>query len=330
MHLPTLSTVNILQWLRDTIPSQIGKTVLITGANTGIGYWTAHVFAQFGAQVILACRSTTKAEQAISRIREDHPNALCDSLSLDLASETSIQEAVQTIYDRYDSLDILINNAGISTDADSFDQHGIHSTFSTNHLGPFSFTVQLLPLILATPKARIVTQSSLTHHTCLRRPDFRQYVKPFNRQPHAYAHSKLANLLFARHLRTILRLGNYPQYSLAAHPGLTLTQINHLAHSTSCSDFVGDLTTCALNRMALRFANLSGFCQPYQIAGALPAIYAAACDLNPDDFYFGPNRLFELSGMPTRAKLSGLAKCPNLAQSLWEISEEYTKIKAKV
>ena len=329
-HLPTLSTVNILHWMQENIAEQSGKTILITGANSGIGFWTAHIFAQFGAHVILGCRSKQKAKATVSVIRQDYPNAKLDTVEIDLADQKSIKQASQDILSRFQSIDALIHNAGISSSADEYDQNGINLTFATNHLGTYALTAHLLPLLLANPSSRVVTQSSITHRLHLSKPRFDRYLTPHTTQNHAYADSKLANLLFARHLQRLLRRNGYTQSSLAAHPGLALTQINQHSHSLHYTDFLTDIKEGAFNRLGLRTANALGLCQPFQIAGALPAVYAAVCDLNSRDFYFGPNGTLGLLGIPTATDTSRYAKCPNLASQLWKLSEKITGLKIKM
>ena len=329
-HLPTLSTVNILHWMQENIADQSGKTILITGANSGIGFWTAHIFAQFGAHVILGCRSTHKAIDAVSTIKQDYPNATLDIVEINLADQESIKQASRDILSRFQSIDIVIHNAGISSPATEHDQNGTNLTFATNHLGTYALTAHILPLLLANPLSRIVTQSSITHQLHFLRPRFDRYLTPHTTQNHAYADSKLANLLFARHLQRLLRRNGHPQFSLAAHPGLALTQINQLSHSLHYTDFWSDIKEGAFNRLGLRTANALGLCQPFQIAGALPAVYAAVCDLHSRDFYFGPNGTLGLLGIPTACHTSRYAQCPNLASQLWQISEKMTGLKIKM
>lgn len=322
--IPTLTTTHITTWLRENIPSQKGKTALVTGASDGIGFWIASVLAQFGAHVHLGCRNKNKTQHAINLIKQDYPKAECSILQLDLTDPVSIERACNHMYDHADSLDILINNAGISANPDSFTEDGLDLTFATNHLGPYALTARLLPLILATPAARIVTQSSLTHRLFFSPPDFMQFCHRYQPQQHGYAKSKLANLLFAYHIDSQLLQEGYSQRSLAAHPGLTFTNINSPSHTTSTLDFLSDLKALAFNRLALRTANKLQLCQPFQLAAALPALYAAVCRDPGDIFYFGPDGQFELSGLPHQASLSPLVHNRNLSRNLIHMTESLT------
>jgi NAD(P)-dependent dehydrogenase (short-subunit alcohol dehydrogenase family) len=322
--IPRLTTTHLTTWLRENIPSQKGKTALVTGASDGIGFWIASVLAQFGAHVILGCRNQTKSLHAIHLIQQDHPKADCSLLRLDLTDPASITRACDEIYARAGSLDILINNAGISANPDSFTEDGLDLTFTTNHLGPHILTTRLLPLILATPAARIVTQSSLTHRLFFTPPNFSDYSRRYQPQQNSYAKSKLANLLFAYHLDTQLQQEGYSQRSLAAHPGLTFTNINSLTHTTTTADFFSDLQHLAFNRLALRTANKLQLCQPFQLAAALPALYAAVSQNLDTTFYFGPDGQFELSGLPQPASLSPLVHNQALTQNLMNVSEKIT------
>ena len=322
--IPTLTTTNLTSWLRQNIPSQKGKTALVTGASDGIGFWIASVLAQFGAHVFFGCRNKNKARRAINLIQQDFPKAECSFLHLDLTDPAIIEQACQALYDRAGSLDILINNAGISANPDAFTEEGLDLTFATNHLGPHILTARLLPLILATPRARIVTQSSLTHRLFFSPPDFTQFCHRYQPQQNSYAKSKLANLLFAYNLDAQLQQEGYGQRSLAAHPGLTFTNINSHTHTTSTHDFLSDLSTLAFNRLALRAANKLQLCQPFQLAAALPAVYAAVCHTQGDVFYFGPDGKFELSGLPHQAFLSPLVRNRDLGKNLMQTTEKIT------
>jgi NAD(P)-dependent dehydrogenase (short-subunit alcohol dehydrogenase family) len=322
--IPRLTTTHLTTWLREHIPSQKGKTALVTGASDGIGFWIASVLAQFGAHVHLGCRNKDKGLRAINLIQQDHPKAECSLLHLDLTDPLSIERACNQLYDRAGSLDILINNAGISANPDSFTEEGLDLTFATNHLGPHILTSRLLPLIVATPAARVVTQSSLTHRLFFSPPNFSDFCRRYQPQHNSYAKSKLANLLFAHNLDSQLRQEGYSQRSLAAHPGLTFTNINRLTHTTTASDFLSDLQALAFNRIALRTANKLQLCQPFQLAAALPALYAAVCRTPGETFYFGPDGQFELSGLPQQASLSPLVHNQLLSKTLMHVTEKIT------
>ena len=173
------------KWTVADIPDQCGRTAIITGANTGLGYETAAALAASGARVVLAVRNLEKGENAIRRIREAHPAARVELQLLDLCSLASVRAAAKALKSNLDTIDLLINNAGVvlapkSTTADNFEMH-----FGTNHLGHFALTGLLLDRMLATPGSRVVTVSSLGHRLCprysLRRCAVGTYVQPVRR-----------------------------------------------------------------------------------------------------------------------------------------------------
>ncbi len=151
------------RWIAEHIPLQTGKTALITGANSGLGYEAAKVLSGRNARVILAVRDPVKGERAAAQIRRTVPGADLEVLLLDLASLASIRSAAAAFLSAYDRLDILINNAGVMAIPRRTTADGFEMQFGTNHLGHFALTGLLLPLLLATPAARVVTVSSGAH-----------------------------------------------------------------------------------------------------------------------------------------------------------------------
>ena len=151
------------KWSEDNIPSQTGKRILITGANSGIGLAAAKELAGKGAHVILACRNEAKALQAMSRIRKSHPKASLQFLSLDLGSLDSVREMAREFLEQYDKLDVLINNAGVMWLPQGTTADGFETQIGINHFGHFALTGLLLPALLKQPGSRVVTVSSIAH-----------------------------------------------------------------------------------------------------------------------------------------------------------------------
>ena len=213
------------------VPDQGGRTIVITGANTGLGYEAARVLAGKNARVIIACRSPHKAQAAIERILALHPEAEVAPLELDLSSLASVREAAAQL-GREQRLDVLINNAGIMVPPYELTADGFESQFGVNHLGPFAFTGLLLDKIRATPGARIVSTSSIAHKRGKIHFDDINAERGYNAIPR-YAQSKLANVLFTRELAR-----RHPEINAyAVHPGPVRTRIGNKHSSWYASLF---------------------------------------------------------------------------------------------
>ena len=177
------------------VPDQQGKTALVTGANTGIGFHTARVLAERGARVLLGCRDQDKATAAISAIKAIAPQADVVWLPLDLASLQSIASASEQIKASESRLDLLINNAGVMVPPRTLTEDGFELQLGVNHLGHFALTLQLLPLLMAQANARVVNVSSLAHRGA--KIDFDDLMAEQNySRMQRYQMSKLANMLF--------------------------------------------------------------------------------------------------------------------------------------
>ncbi|MEV5833523.1 oxidoreductase [Nocardia sp. NPDC052112] len=289
-------------WTDTDIPDQSGRIAVVTGANTGLGYATARALAEHGATVVLACRNTDKAEEAAGRIRRLAPEAAIDITELDLGSLVSVRDAAAAIRARYDRIDLLINNAGVTgltgTTADGFEIH-----WGINHLGHFALTGLLLDRIIAAPAGRIVTVSSIGHR--FGRIDADDPVAPTG---NAYAVSKLANLLFTYELDR--RLTDTRAISVAAHPGGASTEIFRY----SPAGF--RLPNLAIARLFGRTPAM----------GALPTLRAATAPDVRGGEYYGPAGLFEIRGYPVRVESSARSHDVRRQARLWEVSEESTGV----
>jgi NAD(P)-dependent dehydrogenase (short-subunit alcohol dehydrogenase family) len=188
-------------WTADDIPDLTGKVILITGANSGIGYEAAKEFARNGAQTILACRNMSKAQAAAAQIQSEIPNGFVEIMQLDLSSLQSVREFATAVKENYARLDVLLNNAGIMMVPYGKTVDGFERQLGINHLGHFALTGLLLDLMLTTPGARVVNVSSLAHRGG--EIDFDNLMfeggQGYDRQA-AYGRSKLANLLFTYEL----------------------------------------------------------------------------------------------------------------------------------
>lgn len=273
-----------------------GRTAVITGANSGIGWSTAQAFVQRGAHTVLAVRDTDKGREAASRL-----DGSTEVVSLDLADPASVTRFTQEWGTR--PIDWLINNAGISTTDLHRTADGRELQFATNHLGPFALTTLLLPRITT----RIVTVSSMAERRARLDLDDLDWERRSYNGFQAYANSKQANLLFTAELQRRLDDAGSSVRALAAHPGFVATGIY-------------DETTNPVARLAVRLV-----AQPPE-AGALPTLHAAFADL-PGDTFTGPRHLFHMRGGAQVITRSATAADPELARGLWEASERLTGVR---
>ncbi len=211
-------------WTAGDIPDQSGRTALVTGANSGLGFHTALQLAKRGARVLMATRDSTRGQRALEKLTGALPDAQVELVALDLADLSSVRNAAADLATRCDRLDILVNNAGIMATPYRHTLDGFELQFGTNHLGHYALTGLVLPLLLAAPAGRVVTVSSLAHGGGAIDFDNLQSER-FYDPMRAYAQSKLANLLFAGELdRRAVAAGTH-LISVAAHPGLAATKL---------------------------------------------------------------------------------------------------------
>jgi NAD(P)-dependent dehydrogenase (short-subunit alcohol dehydrogenase family) len=199
-----------------------GKTIVITGANSGIGLETSRELARGGANVVMACRSPTRAEAARADILATVPGAKLELVELDLASLAAVRACAATLAARHARIDVLINNAGLFPFKHQMTADGFEMQFGVNHLGHFLLTQLLLPQLVATGQAHVINVASMMHH--LGKLDFDSFrgEKPYGAIK-AYAQSKLANVLFARELAR--RHPDDGLLSFSLHPGPVGTNI---------------------------------------------------------------------------------------------------------
>jgi len=293
-------------WSQRDIPDQSGRVAIVTGANSGIGLETARELARKGAHVVLACRSRARADDAIEQIRSDVGDAQIEFMALDLADLEQVRAFAASVRERFDRVDLLINNAGVMVPPASKTKQGFELQFGVNHLGHFALTGLLLDRLLGAGGARIVNVSSTGHR--IGRMNFEDLdfdARGYNASA-AYAQSKLANLLFTSELARRLSAAGADVLAAAAHPGWTQTN---------------------LQKHSKLFHFLNPFFGMQPIGGALPTLRAATgTDVEPDD-YFGPSRLFETTGPPKKVGRSKAAKSRADAETLWEVSEQRTGVK---
>jgi NAD(P)-dependent dehydrogenase (short-subunit alcohol dehydrogenase family) len=303
-----------MKWTAQDIPSLHGKTALVTGANSGLGYETTLALARKGAEVVMACRNHRKAEDAAGWIRDLVPGAKLSLMHLDLSSLQIVREFSSSFLQSHPTLDILINNAGLSLLPLRRTAEGFEMQLGTNHFGHFALTGLLLPALKAAPDARIVTVSSIAHKFGKMDFDDLNWEKSYSKWP-AYGRSKLANLLFAQELHRRLQKAGSPIKSLAAHPGYASTQLLDPNKGHGQSKLANWFFGLGNNVMAQS-----------QEMGALPQLYAATAPEAKAGAYYGPDGWFAIKGYPREEKPHARLCNPRDALRLWERSEALTGV----
>jgi NAD(P)-dependent dehydrogenase (short-subunit alcohol dehydrogenase family) len=293
------------KWNSQNVPDQKDKTILITGATSGLGKEATRVLAMKNAKIIMAVRNMEKAETVANEIRSTYPNAMIDIWNLDLSSLDSVKTFAEEIVSNYDKLDILINNAGIMMCPYSKTRDGFEIQMGTNHFGHFALTGLLMPLLLKTNKSRIVVTSSIGHKQGnIDFTDINWEKRDYKTQK-AYADSKLANLYFAYELERRYKDNPDVPIIVASHPGWTKTELDRHSGLTS---FLGNIVA-----------------QTVQM-GTLPTLRAATEKSVKSGDYFGPSKLMELRGAPVLVKSNEMSYNKENSKKLWVLSEKLTGV----
>lgn len=308
-------------WTAADIPSQAGKRIIITGANSGIGYHAALKLARKDAHIVLACRDRKKGEAALDRLNTEAPGANIELAILDLASLASVREFAAKELAQRRPLHILINNAGVMAPPKRLETtDGFELQFGTNVLGHFALTALLMPSLQqaaakSADRPRIVTIASIAHKRG--QLDFNDLQSTKNYGPmKAYQQSKLANLMFAFELERRLRAKSIPIMSIAAHPGVANTPLFNKADYSpiekTARTAIGHIIELLLNTDA---------------EGALPTLYAATSPEAQDGGYYGPQGFQEMRGERVGpAKIAPQALDATAAAQLWKACEELTGV----
>ena len=303
------------QWTPEAMPDCSEWTVVVTGANSGIGFETARVFAAKGATVIMACRSVDRAEAAATELRQPNPAGELVVEALDLASLASVASFTDRIRGDVSAIEVLVNNAGVMATPYRTTEAGFELQFGVNHLGHFALTGQLLDLVEAGNwESRIVTVSSRAHEGGEIDFDDLQHDNEYSKWG-AYGQSKLANLLFAFELQRRLAVADADAISLGAHPGYTATNLQ-----TKGPEMAGN----GVRRRLMSLTNML-IGQPAE-QGAWPTLYAATADELTGGEYIGPTGLLEMRGAPGIVEPSDAARDTTTARRLWSRSAELTGV----
>ena len=303
-----------MAWTAKDIPDQSGRTILITGANSGLGLRSAEALAAAGARVLLACRNAEKAEAARAAVAAGATGAPPEVVPLDLSDLDSVAACAQRLAGELDHLDVLMNNAGVMAVPLARTAQGFEMQMGTNHLGHFALTARLLPLLLAAPAPRVVTVSSFGHKPGRIRWDDPNWESGRYLAWPAYFQTKLANLLFTAELDRQATDAGTGLLAAAAHPGYAATNLATAGPGST-------------NAFMRRAAGLSDRLLGQSDAmGALPQLYAATMpDVRGDD-YWGPDGFMEQRGHPQRVGRTGRARDAEAAKRLWSLSEDLTGV----
>ncbi len=292
------------KWSAKDIARQDNRTVVITGSNSGIGFQIAKVLALKGAKVIMACRNADKSFKAMKKIFGKYNQANLEFIHLDLASLESVRKFTEEFKKKNDRLDILINNAGVMATPHRKTHEGFEYQFGINHLGHFALTGLLIDLLTKTAGSRVVTITSIAHYNG--KIHFNDLSgESWYRRMVAYSQSKLANILFAYELNKRLRMSGLSTISVAAHPGISSTNIVWLPFPVNY-----------LKSLILMSAT----------KGALPALMGATDDRIKGGEYIGPGGIWQFFGNPEILISGEMSYNEELWKRLWTVSEEMTGI----
>lgn len=294
------------RWTAENIADQKGRVAIVTGSSSGIGYEAARVLANKNAEVIIAVRSRIKGDAAVRKIKAQNQDADVNVMLLDLASLKSVQNFANKFKQKYNKLDLLINNAGVMIPPYSKTEDGFELQFGTNHLGHFALTAQLIDVLKKTSNSWIVNVSSGAHRYGNIDFDDLNWEKRKYKAWRAYGDSKIVNLYFTYELnRRLSQNGNNPLVT-AAHPGWTATELQR--HS-GVFNFLNNFFAMSIEQ------------------GTLPTLRAAFDDNAESGDYFGPGGFMEMRGKPVKVNSNKLSKDEAIAKKLWDVSEELTGVK---
>ena len=298
-----------MTWTTGDIPDLTGRTAVVTGANSGVGFETAGALAAAGATVVLACRNPERAEAARSALVARDVKGQVEVLHLDLASLGQIADAADETRERFERIDLLINNAGVMATERSTTEDGFELLFGTNHLGHFAYTGRVLPRLLETAGSRVVVIGSLSYRFGRIRWDDLALESHY-RESRAYSQSKLANAMFGLELQRRLAVGGAPTIALGAHPGFAATGI--------------------IAERVERHPRYAGYMKDNVIQSAAEAAHSplrAATD--PGAYggqFYGPSRRVGTSGPPRAIPWARRALDEADQARLWQVSEELTGV----
>lgn len=299
-------------WTAENIPSQEGKIIIVTGANSGLGFGTTRELARNGAKVIMAVRSLKKGNEAKKDIQQEIPEASLEVMELDLADLNSVKSFAEVFTESYDRLDVLINNAGLMMPVERQEtKQGFEIQIGVNHLGHFALTNHLLPLLNETGDSRVVTLSSLygkTGYASINWDDL-NWEKEYDKTD-AYSQSKFANQLFCMELHRKLKRVESDTISVMAHPGYTDTNLQR---------YMGLMGTIG-NKLFAQNLNM----------GILPQLRAATDPEVASGDYYGPAGFMSMRGYPEKEAPNPKVNDTEKSERFWKLSEDLTGVEFPV
>ncbi|QKQ98430.1 SDR family NAD(P)-dependent oxidoreductase [Candidatus Nanohaloarchaea archaeon] len=301
-------------WTAEEMPNLEGKTALVTGANSGIGFEATKKLARKNAEVVMACRKKEKGLEAKEEIEAEIEGPDLRVMQVDLASLDSIHETAEKFKSEYEKLDLLFNNAGVMAIPRRETEDGFEYQIGVNHLGHYALTGLLLEkLENADDEARIISQSSIAHENGDINFEDINHEKSYDRMQ-AYSDSKLANILFAKELDRKLKEDDLDIKAIASHPGVSHTNLFNAEESQH------NIIVTKLMGLGLKLFGQS----PEK--GCLPMLYAATSEEIEGGEFIGPDGFKAIRGSPERQIPSEKAQDEKLAERLWEKSGEMTGV----
>lgn len=298
-------------WTSSDMPDQTGRTAVVTGANSGLGFLTSLELARHGAHVIMTVRNLEKGRHAQARIMAIRPKGSVELRQLDLSDLDQVTAFAERLRAERNGIDVLVNNAGVMMPPRTLTVQGHELQFGVNHLAHFALTGLLLPCLLESRDGRVVTVSSDLHRRGRIHFEDLSGSRNYGRIAY-YAQSKFANVLFALALDRRLKAAGLPIKSVLAHPGYAATNLQLSGPS-------------GILKWFMRFGNRF-LAQPAGM-GVLPQLYAATAREVESGQFFGPDGRNEMKGYPTQVQPVAAARDRNLARQLWQLSEELTGVR---
>ena len=305
-----------MNWKAKDMEDMEGKTVIVTGANSGLGFEGVKKFAEKNAEVIMACRTLEKAEKALKKIEEELEDPDLELMKLDLADLETVKEFAEEFRENHDSLDILCNNAGLMAIPRRETVDGFEMQLGVNHLGHFALTGHLIDMLIES-EGRIVNQSSMAHEGSEIDFDDLMSEESYSKWG-AYGQSKLANLLFTYELDRKLKDIDADVEAVGCHPGVSDTNLFRKGPEMTNSKIkekLGGFFSQIIGQSAEK--------------GALPMLYAATEDLEGGE-YIGPGGLLSMRGLPEKQESSEASHNKRSQEKLWKRSEELTGVEYRM
>jgi protochlorophyllide reductase len=301
------------KWTQQDIPDLMGKLIVVTGANSGLGFECSQTLAEKGATVVMTARNLMKGEKAKADVLAAHPNAKLDLMKLDVGDLASVRKFATAFKSKYDRLDILLNNAGLMAIPRQETTDGLEMQLGVNHLGHFALTGLLLDIIVKTPNARIHNVTSSANWMGAINFDDLMSEQNYSRWG-AYGQSKLANIFFTYELQKRLTVAGYDTLANTSHPGFVLGQLQHNSVDQSGTVLEGLFYRISEPLMS----------QDIKI-GVLPMLYGMTAPEAKGGGFYGPS-FMNMWGYPKETNANKKTNDTAALKRFWRVSEELTGV----